>query len=60
MEIEPLIAMKLLAGRQKDQADIVELIKAGADIGSIISFVEDRFPKKLAMLRILIARASKE
>ena len=60
MEIEPLVAMKLLAGRQKDQADIVELIKAGADIGSIISFVEDRFPKKLAMLRILIARASKE
>jgi len=60
MEIEPLIAMKLLAGRQKDQADIVELIKAGADIGSISSFVEKRFPKKLTMLRNLITRANVE
>jgi hypothetical protein len=60
MEIEPLVAMKLLAGRQKDQADIVELIKAGADIDSITAFVEDRFPKKLGMLRNLIAKSSEE
>jgi hypothetical protein len=60
MEIEPLVAMKLLAGRQKDQADIVELIKAGADINSITAFVEDRFPKKLTMLRNLIAKSSEE
>ena len=60
IEIEPLIAMKLLAGRQKDQSDIVELIKAGADIKSITSFVGDRFPKKLGMLRNLIAKAVEE
>ena len=60
MEIEPLVAMKLLAGRQKDNADIVELIKAGADINPITKFVEDRFPKKLTLLRNLIARAGEE
>ena len=60
MQIEPLISMKLLAGRQKDNADIVELIKSGADIDSITTFVEDRFPKKLTLLRNLIARAGEE
>ena len=60
MEIEPLIAMKLLAGRQKDQSDIVELIKAGADIQSIIMFVENRFPQKLDALKNLIAKAGAE
>jgi hypothetical protein len=60
MAIEPLIAMKLLAERQRDHADIVELIKAGADIQSITMFVENRFPKKLNALKNLIARASDE
>lgn len=58
--IEPLIAMKLLAGRQRDQSDIVELIKAGADIDSISSFIEHRFPKKIGMLNNLIEKASRE
>ena len=60
MGIEPLIAMKLLAGRQKDQSDIVELIKAGADVDSITSFIEDRFPKKLGMLKNLAMKAINE
>ena len=60
MPIEPLIAMKLIAARHKDKTDIVELIKAGADIDPIIAFVEERFPTKLPLLRQLIGEALDE
>jgi len=60
MDVEPLIAMKLIAGRHKDKTDIVELIKAGADIEPIIAFVNSRFPKKIPLLEQLITAAREE
>jgi hypothetical protein len=58
--IEPLIAMKLLAGRHKDQADVVELVKAGADIAACRQFVMQSFPSKIPLLERLIHQASLE
>ena len=58
--VEPLVAMKLVAGRQKDLADVVELIKAGADVTSISRFVSERFPDKYQLLDNLILRAAEE
>jgi hypothetical protein len=60
MGIVPLIAMKLIAARHKDKTDIVELIKAGADIDPIIAFVGECFPTKLPLLRQLIGEALDE
>lgn len=60
MGVVPLIAMKLIAARHKDKTDIVELIKAGADIDPIIAFVEDRFSAKLPLLKQLIDDARNE
>ena len=40
--------------------DIAPLFQPGADINPITKFVEDRFPKKLTLLRNLIARAGEE
>jgi len=58
--VEPLVAMKLLAGRQKDQSDVVELVKAGADVRAIRKFVEHHFPAKLALLDRLVNLAAEE
>lgn len=60
MPVEPLVAMKLLAGRQKDQADVVELLKAGADVDAIIKFVSERFPEESILLAKLILTANEE
>jgi hypothetical protein len=60
MPIEPLVAMKLLAGRHKDQSDIIELIKAGADINSCVEFVSRSFSAKLPLLRRLIGESINE
>lgn len=60
MGVEPLIAMKLIAGRHKDKTDVMELIKAGADIEPIITFVSNRFPQKMPLLEQLIAEAREE
>src|SRR5262249_3654916 len=37
--IEALLYMKLVANRRKDQLDIVELIKAGADVSKIRNYL---------------------
>jgi hypothetical protein len=58
--VAPLVAMKLLAGRQKDQADVVELVKAGADVLEIREFIERNFPAKLALLDRLVELAAEE
>jgi len=60
ISVEPLIAMKLIAGRHKDQTDVIELVKAGADIDSVHNFVAQNFPKKLALLDRLVATAEAE
>jgi len=58
--IEPLVAMKLLAARHKDQTDIVEMIKAGADIKSCSAFVQHYFPSKIPLLNRLVEEALSE
>jgi hypothetical protein len=60
MPVEPLIAMKLLVGRQKDRSDIVEMIKAGVDIQSCLAFAERAFPKTVTLLTRLIKQAEIE
>lgn len=60
MPVEPLVAMKLLAGRQKDQADIVELIKAGTSSEALRTFVEQNFPQKTPLLNQLVLQATRE
>ena len=58
--VEPLVAMKLLAGRHKDQSDVVELVKAGADLDSINDFLIDEFPHLRPTFMKLVDRAVKE
>jgi hypothetical protein len=60
MPIVPLVAMKLIAGRQKDHADVVELIKAGADLEEIRSFVAEHFRERLNKLDKLASLALAE
>jgi hypothetical protein len=38
--IEVLIYMKLVAKRRKDQLDVVELVKAGADVKRVEAYLE--------------------
>jgi hypothetical protein len=40
VSIEGLIYMKLAARRRKDQVDVVELIKAGADVKRVRHYLE--------------------
>ena len=58
--VEPLVAMKLLAGRHKDQSDVVEMVKAGADVEAILEFVGHTFPKLVPALDKLIKQAFSE
>ena len=58
--VEPLIAMKLVAGRHKDQSDIIELIKAGADINTCVEFIRRNFDSKMPLLERLITEALAE
>jgi len=60
MPASPLVAMKLLAGRQKDQADVVELIKAGIDTEDARRFLARHFPGKLDLFDRLARQAEKE
>jgi hypothetical protein len=52
--MEPLVAMKLLDGRHKDQTDVVELIEAGADVEAIRAFVTKHFPETMKLLDRLV------
>lgn len=58
--IEPLIYMKLVAGRQKDQAAIVGLLQSGADAEGIRAFIANAAPDLLPRLDRLIERARRE
>lgn len=58
--IEQLMYMKLVAGRQKDQAAIVGLFQTGADVPSIRAFIADVAPELLPRLDRLIERAHQE
>jgi hypothetical protein len=58
--VEPLVAMKLVAGRHKDQADIVELVKSGTDVESCIDFIECNFASVLPLFNRLVKAAHSE
>lgn len=58
--VEPLVFTKLLAGRTKDHADIVEMIKAGAEVEKLRSFVRDYRPDLEATLERLASAATRE
>ena len=58
--VEPLVAMKLLAGRHKDQTDVVELLKAGADVDSCLEFLIGAFPKTVLLFEKLARLALEE
>ena len=45
---------------RKDQADIVELVKAGANPEDLRSFVERKFPHRMTLLNQLILQAARE
>jgi hypothetical protein len=60
MPIEPLIAMKLIAGRHKDRTDIIELVKLCSNLSSIVEFVTSNNPQLLPLLSELIVCAAEE
>ena len=60
MPVVPLVAMKLLAGRQKDQADIVELLKSGVDYLEVKMFLSDHFPNKRVLFAHLLRLSKTE
>jgi hypothetical protein len=60
MPVEPLIAMKLIAGRHKDRTDIIELAKVRSDLSSIREFTSTNIPHLLPLLDALIVCAEEE
>jgi hypothetical protein len=60
MPVEPLIAMKLIAGRHKDRTDIIELAKVRSDLTSIVEFTSTNIPHLLPLLNELIICAEEE
>ena len=60
MPVEPLVAMKLIAGRHKDRTDIIELVKVLADTSSIVEFTATNIPHLAPLLDELIACAEEE
>jgi len=58
--VEHLVLMKLETGRMKDEADIVELLKAGAASTKIARYLRTTWPELLPSFRPLVARARAE
>lgn len=56
----PLVFMKLVANRQKDRADIVELLKVGVDVSEVEVFLQRTSPKLLERFRLLVNLAEDE
>lgn len=55
--IEALIYMKLAARRRKDQLDIVELVKAGANVKHIHTYLEQYAPDLIPLFKELAEEA---
>lgn len=55
--IEVLIRMKLIAHRRQDQLDVVELLKAGADLRKIRTYLTAEAPELLPLLEELVLEA---
>lgn len=62
LPIGPLVVMKLIAGRHKDRADIIELFKrrSSAAIDEIEQFVKQALPSQTNLLGELITCAANE
>ncbi|MGH7893916.1 MAG: hypothetical protein ACREQL_04560 [Candidatus Binatia bacterium] len=58
--VEHLVLMKLESGRSKDDADIVELLKAGASPVAVGRYLRQTWPELLARFRRLAAQARAE
>ena len=55
--IEALIYMKLVARRRKDQLDVVELVKAGANIKRVQNYLEQYAPDLIPLFEELAEEA---
>jgi hypothetical protein len=60
MPVEPLVLMKLVAGRLRDRADVLEMIKAGADVAKLQAFIQSARPGLATTLEELVATAMAE
>ena len=58
--IEALIYMKLVAKRRQDQLDIIELVKAGADVKYVQSYLVQYAPDLLPLFSELVDEALSE
>jgi predicted nucleotidyltransferase len=58
--VEHLVLMKIEAGRGKDEADVIELLKAGASAAKISRYLRTTWPELLPRFRKLAARARAE
>ncbi len=58
--IEALVYMKLRAGRMRDQVDVVELLKAGADADACQTWLLEHSPELCSDLQRLVETARAE
>lgn len=58
--VDVLIFMKLVAKRRKDQVDVIELIKAGADMKQARRYLEQYAPDLLSLFEELVNEALTE
>ena len=58
--VEHLVLMKLESGRIQDDADIVEVLKAGASSAKIARYLRETWPELLPRFKPLAARARAE
>jgi hypothetical protein len=58
--LETVVAMKLIAGRSQDHADIEAMVASGADRYALAAFVERTLPGRLETLRRLYANADRQ
>jgi len=58
--LEHLVLMKLETGRSKDDADVVELLKAGTSAATVERYLRGTWPELLPRFRQLAARARSE
>lgn len=60
LPVEALVYMKLKSPREKDRADVVELVKAGTDTGAVRAWLALHAPKSVDRFEGLVAAARKE
>ncbi len=58
--IEALIYMKLVARRRKDMVDVIELVKAGADVRQLQNYLKQYASDLIALFEELVNEALTE